>query len=548
MRLTVDPTQVFVSYVQSLTDDPTERKAVTSYGLKPRVSTSESPATGSETPPAPPPSEQPEKPSGPKQRRRADGERAPRGELRKGDEPGPCAERSIVFGRPSTNSITASVLSAADLEARIEYGTQSGTYGSKTSAVTCRAGVPTEIEIEGLNADTRYMYRLCTRPVGSGEFVCGDEADFQTKRPPGSTFSFGVQGDSHPERPGKMYDAELYARTLSCAAAGGLDLYFTLGDDFSIESLIGRKALSQPNVDQVYAHQREFLGLIGATTSLFLVNGNHEEAAGYLLDGTPDCAPVYAGKARTRFYPLPTPNAFYSGDAESVQHVGLLSDYYAFEWGDALFVVIDPYWHSKVQVDADAGGGGRAGPKGKAAGRRDMWGITLGDAQYRWFSKTLKESKARHKFVFAHHVLGTGRGGVEVADLFEWGGKDSRGDERFAEMRPGWDQPIHALMEQTGVTIFFQGHDHLFAHQEKDGVVYQETPNPADPTYAAFNHEAYKSGDILPNSGFLRVTVAPESVRVDYVRCYLAADEKDGVKSGETAFSYTVRARKGSDR
>ena len=98
-------------------------------------------------------------------------------------------------------------------------------------------------------------------------------------------------------------------------------------------------------------------------------------------------------------------------------------------------------------------------------------------------------------------------------------------------------------MVKTGVTIFFQGHDHLFAHQQKDGVTYQETPNPADDTYTAFNREAYRSGDILPNSGHLRVTVSPANVRVDYVRSFLPKDETPQQKDGEVGFSYTVSPR-----
>ena len=44
-------------------------------------------------------------------------------------------------------------------------------------------------------------------------------------------------------------------------------------------------------------------------------------------------------------------------------------------------------------------------------------GFTLGDAQYHWFKRTLEQSKAKYKFVFAHHVLGTGRGGIDEWDL-----------------------------------------------------------------------------------------------------------------------------------
>ena len=99
-------------------------------------------------------------------------------------------------------------------------------------------------------------------------------------------------------------------------------------------------------------------------------------------------------------------------------------------------------------------------------------------------------------------------------------------------------------MVKQGVTIFFQGHDHLFARQEKDGVVYQEAPNPADTTYSAFNRETYRSGDILPNSGYLRVTVSPAHVKVDYVRSYLPTDETPERKNGEVAFSFAVAPRK----
>ena len=69
--------------------------------------------------------------------------------------------------------------------------------------------------------------------------------------------------------------------------------------------------------------------------------------------------------------------------------------------------------------------------------------------------------------------------------------------------------PIHQLMAQNHVTIFFQGHDHIFVRQELDGVIYQTLPEPANPFYTAENEDAFESGDKLPNSGHVRVTVAP---------------------------------------
>lgn len=450
---------------------------------------------------------------------------------------------TVVLGRPTDRSMTLSASAPTASEALVEYGTTPGQYVGRTPVATLQAGEPFEFTVDSLQANTYYFYRLRHRRPGEPAFGWESERMFVTARPPGTAFSFGVQGDSHPEREGRMFNGELYARTLARAQQELLDFYVMLGDDFSIERLIGRGTLSQSAVDQVYATQRSFLGRLSGSTPLFLVNGNHEEAARVLLDGTPNNPAVFAGRARTRFFPLPVPDAFYSGDAEPVEHIGLLRDYYAWTWGDALFVVIDPYWHSSVQVDAEPGGGGGGSGRGRDR-TRDLWSVTLGNAQYAWLTRTLEGSPARYKFVFAHHVMGTGRGGIEEADVYEWGGRDRRGVSRFRQQRPTWALPIHQLMVKTGVTIFFQGHDHLFARQEKDGIVYQEVPNPADDTYTAFNRDAYRSGTVLPNAGHLRVTVSSDNVRVDYVRSYLASHETSERQDGDVTFTYTIPPRR----
>lgn len=473
------------------------------------------------------------------------------------DRPGgPAATQdlSVILGRPTDKSVAANVLSAEPMEAYVEFGPAGKSASTRTAAVALEAGRPREIAIEGLDRDKQYVYRLQTRRTGEGDWSAGTEATFRTQRAPGSTFVFGVQGDSHPERPGKMFDGDLYLRTLAHVAKDRPDFYITLGDDFSIERLIERKTLSQASVDHVYASQRRYLGVVGASSPLFLVNGNHEQAARCNLDGTASSLAVLAGLARTRFFPLPAPDEFYTGNAEKVEHLGLPRDYYAWTWGDALFVVIDPYWHSAIAVDNQAGAegkqreprGGKAGPADEAdrtqsgGKKRDLWQVTLGEEQYRWLARTLTGSKARWKFVFCHHVLGTGRGGVECAPLYEWGGQNRKGRDELKQKRPGWDLPIHQLMVKAGVTILFQGHDHLFAKQELDGVIYQSCPCPADPTYTAFNREAYRSGDVLPNSGHLRVTVATAKVRVEYVRSYLPKDATAEHPDDEASFAYEI--------
>ena len=90
------------------------------------------------------------------------------------------------------------------------------------------------------------------------------------------------------------------------------------------------------------------------------------------------------------------------------------------------------------------------------------------------------------------------------------------------------------------VTVFFQGHDHIWARQQLDRVAYQTLPEPADPFYTLYNAAAFLSGDKLPNTGYTRVTVSPPAVKVDYVRTYLPKDEGLGKMSGAVALSYSI--------
>ena len=449
---------------------------------------------------------------------------------------------SVVLGRPTQQSISANLVSAEGGDAYLEFGTTRENFTATTSVIQLKPGQPAELEMGSLKPDNQFFYRARYRKGPSEPFIEGSTHQFRTQRAPGKTFAFEIQGDSHPERP-QQFDPELYARTLRAVAADTPDFYLTIGDDFSVDTL---DTVNQETVTQRYRLQRPYLAIVGQTAPLFLVNGNHEQAAMANLDGTPDNVAVWAQTARNQWYVLPAPNSFYSGNSTPMAHIGLLRDYYAWTWGDALFVVIDPYWHSTGSVDNPFGARERKDPKLEQATRslRDMWNVTLGDAQYLWLKKTLEGSKARFKFVFAHHVLGTGRGGIEQAPMFEWGGKDRRGDNTFAAKRPDWELPVHQLMVKNGVTVFFQGHDHVFAHQQLDGMTYQTLPQPADPNYATHYETAYRSGDILPNSGRVRVTVAPSKVRVEYLRSFLPSHVTAQQQDNAVAFAYDIPATK----
>ena len=327
---------------------------------------------------------------------------------------------SLIFGRATERAITASFVPASTLEAFLEIGTAKGKYTRKTSVTQLPSGKATEVVIDGLSPNTEYFYRLNYRKPGAGNYTQRAEARFATQKAPGSSFVFTIQGDSHPERPQSSHP-DLYARTLATAAADKPDFHICIGDDFSIERI---RTITDTNCAVPYLLQRPFLGLVGSVGQVFLMNGNHEQASLFNFSQKDERHDVAVGvqKARNQLYPLPGNEGIYTGAVEPFKDIGALKSYCAWTWGDALFVLLDNYWHSPVLVDSGFGGKGGKGEKGDDKKNRDWWGITIGDAQYHWLKKTLETSKAKHKFVFAHHVLGSGRGGVDEADLYEWGG------------------------------------------------------------------------------------------------------------------------------
>ena len=484
-----------------------------------------------------------------------------------------------ILGRPTGSSVAISILSSENLLAFIEYGYTKTRYSSKSSQATISSGNPHVFELAGLKSNSKVYYRLSYKTSSVKTFTVGKQYSFMTARKAGSSFSFSVQGDTHPERAGKMFNSDLYYVTMANIASQQPDFHILLGDDFSIDPIISKGQADQENVEKIYRTHRNWLSIAGSSVPIYLVNGNHEQAAEYLLDGGTTNPAVLAGNARLKYYPLPAPNNFYSGDAHEIAGVGLPRDYFSWTWGDALFISLDPYWHSKFAVDNVAGvvvpedipvstpsttasgiespaptnskAPNKPKPTNKPTGSTaptaangratDLWAIGIGDEQYAWLKKTLETSTAKYKFVFAHHVLGTGRGAVEVSTNYEWGGLDPKGKSTFANERPNWELPIHDLMVKNKVSIFFQGHDHIFVHQERDGLIYQSMPNPADDTFSFFNDSAYTSGIKAPNSGHVRVSVTSKAAKVEY---FLAARNQDvSRKNLEIAHSYTIKPK-----
>lgn len=346
---------------------------------------------------------------------------------------------------PTDHSITLNVVSSSALDAYVEYGITSGSYSDTTLHFSQAANQPIVIVLTGLTADTIYYYRLRYRTSGSGDtFSARPEYSFHTQRLEGSTFKFDITSDSHVNI---VFGTPVFwKQTLTNAAKDNPDFLLDLGDTFAMDNVT-----TTSGAEQAYFYQRSgsALGLISPLVPIFIVNGNHEQEEGWHLNdpGVPpaNAPPVLGINARKKYFPNPIPDSFYTGDIDSTYTLingnHLKEDYYAWRWGDALFIVIDPFWYSTQKPFIGNIGGG----EGLETGTGDRWDWTLGLDQFNWFKQTIENSTAKYKFVFSHQIVGGndaqdyGRGGAWAANLFEWGGNNSDGTWGFDTQRPGWE-------------------------------------------------------------------------------------------------------------
>jgi len=289
-----------------------------------------------------------------------------------------------------------------------------------------------------------------------------------------SLLTFAVEADPHMD---EQSDSNVYKQTLQNIVKAKPSFLIDLGDIFMIDKQADK---SEVNIINRYTLFKNFYSLLGSIPLYFAI-GNHDGEAGWNTLNTKSY--------RETYFPKQTYD----------------KNYYSFEKDNSLFIVLDPYSYTTRKPNADG------------------WGWTLGKTQYDWLKTTLEKSTAAHKFVFIHQLVGgdnQGRGGIEFAKLYEWGGNNSDGSYGFDTKRPGWSKPIHQLLVENGVNIVFKGHDHFYAKQELDGLVYQTVPQPSHPgdKINTASEYGYLKGTILGGSGFLKVQILKSGIKVDFIK------------------------------
>ena len=410
----------------------------------------------------------------------------------------PAHDYDLILARPEKNSVTISVLACRDLEGFVTCGAPTAAGTNQTAVRRLKSGTPAEFILSPLPPDTKYFYQFHSRPAGATSFTTSPEFSFHTARPAGGGFTFTLTADAHLD---EHTSPAVYQQTLANIRADGPDFHIDLGNLFMTD-----KHATRDEAARQYLAQRYYLGQLGVP--LLLALGVHDGESSRYDDGSPGNLAVWSNALRKKYFPNPEPGVFYTGDTARHALSGLLENYFAWTWGDALFVVLDPYRYSLRQ----RGNGG------------DGWAWSLGREQYDWLAKALAGSHAKFKFVFLHNLLAgdqSSRGGVEIAGFNEWGGKNRDGTDGFAQHRPGWPMPVHQLLLQNRVTVVFRAHDNFYARQELGGILYLMVPQPSfagNDRIRDLQTYGYQQGVFLGNSGHVRVMVSPDKTAVDYVK------------------------------
>jgi len=262
-------------------------------------------------------------------RKRGQPDRSQRGPEHVAQTTVPAQPIDVILARPTDKTLTLSILAYSDTLGHVRYGIAAGALTMRSPVATLPEGRPVEVVLNSLQPDTRYCYELRYGPTDPVGKVSGT---FHTQRAPGKAFTFTVQADSHLDQ---NTDPAVYRRTLQNALVDRPDFHIDLGDTFMTGKYRGKRPA------KLYLAQRYYFGLLCHSAPLLLTLGNH--------DGEPGGRGRSRGGAialRKTYFPNPTPDGFYTGESNGEKGIGRLENYYAWEWGDALLVVLDPFWYS----------------------------------------------------------------------------------------------------------------------------------------------------------------------------------------------------------
>ena len=251
----------------------------------------------------------------------------------------------------------------------------------RTGDAAISAFSPATLTLSPLAPDVAFEYQVHARLKEESSFHEVAEQRFRTQRVRPSPFSFAMISDSHIT-PFNRDRVDILAQTSSSILERTPDLFLLLGDNIQTFSSHGGPMTEERFGPILYAWLRRGLGSLPSAVPAFLVNGNWEGENGW----HPERERGWARQARIAFMPNPGPDTYPEGGSKD-------EDYYAFTWGDVLFVALNVTGYTLSDHAMQS-----------PVGKPDDW--TLGDKQKEWLFEKLSKSKAKWKLIFIHHTVG----------------------------------------------------------------------------------------------------------------------------------------------
>ncbi|MCP4592122.1 MAG: hypothetical protein GY842_15415 [bacterium] len=458
-----------------------------------------------------------------------------------------------MVGRVTASDAVVNMVSAENLsatvQARVRWAETS--VGLPTSpnvsaiVSTSDTSATLELAITGLQANRKYYYLVQYETTDApGVWMDMPEiGEFYSQRTAGQSFSFCVLADPHwaTLHPGSPHEWTAQQALQRILEHGGFDFCIDLGDSACPNSMdSAEEGLS------FYAEYRAYMAGITRKMPTFVVLGNHEREAGFFQRGAglqrmpnglgpTDYHQRWATEARLRFVPNPQGDTYPEGGEgapgydtadewapdydpgdpqawyDPTHITSDLQNFYAWTWGDALFIVLDPHRYTKV---------------GLTRVPTDPSDWTLGPTQMIWLQNVLAASAARWKFVLSHHQVG----GFVKSGFGKAYGRGSAVEARDPERE---QYAVQQLMEQHGVQFFVYGHDHAFCDSVERGVHYLQCGRPTNVSswYTTTPEMRDSYGDLLIQGqdkewiralynvvGYTQFHVTPDSVTMKWIR------------------------------
>ena len=338
---------------------------------------------------------------------------------------------------------------------------------------------------EGLGPGVRYEYEILA--PGASEYTPLYSGSVVTQRQAGDSYTFALITDSHIGADLTFWNQgnPNTLKTVSAeVGADSPDFIVNLGDMLDFHEFGFNDPPPDGSITRLaYLNYRTLLGDALGRAAHFATIGNWEGENGCYT------AEEIARSRQQRLLYVPGPNPATYPEAGSPSE-----DYYAFAWGDALFIVLNVMSYTTTKHLLST-----------YPGVPDDW--TLGEAQLGWFADTLANATSKWRFVLIHHAVG-GTAGDDIDSAYGRGG----GQAAYV----GEQAKVHQLMLEHGVQIFFYGHDHVFTDIQVDGIHYSD-PGSAGAIWM-FSQSETGYTQSWPESGWSRVTVSPDAVNVQFVK------------------------------